>query len=61
MWNDLLISAGYAFKGRCRCGGVLKETWSKGTNTIFIYPNRGYFKCKTGKRSLSELESYLVV
>lgn len=59
MVNDILTSAGYVFKGKCRCSGVLKETWKKGTETIIIYPNQKKFRSKTGKKPLTELAAYL--
>ena len=59
MVNDILTSAGYVFKGKCRCSGVLKETWKKGIETIIIYPTQKKFRGKTGKKPLTELASYL--
>lgn len=58
-YSELLIGAGWLMNNRCRCGGILKETWKKGLQTIYIYPTRGYFRGKKGKKMMSELESYL--
>jgi hypothetical protein len=60
-WREALINLGWTYAGEsCRCSGLKKERWKRGSTVMTVYPNKDMYQYiengKVIKGKLSELK-----